>query len=123
MSTHIKKVLLIEDEEDLTQIVKDEFQLDNIEVVSVTSGKAGVATAKSQDFDLVITDIVLPEMDGLQVLKEIAQHNAKQQFIAISAHDHLLHKAKKTVKHVVCLQKPFTAEDLKQRLLRIKQII
>jgi len=67
-----KKILIIDDEEDLTFFVKANLELvGDYEVIIATSGKDGVAIASSQDVDLILLDIMMPKMDGFEVLEKI----------------------------------------------------
>ena len=67
-----KKVLIIDDEEDLTFFVKANLELaGNYEIIIATSGKEGIAIAASQDIDIILLDIMMPKMDGFEVLDKI----------------------------------------------------
>lgn len=66
------KVLIIDDEEDLVFFVKANLELaGDYEVITVTSGKEGVAIAASGDIDIILLDIMMPKMDGFQTLDKI----------------------------------------------------
>ena len=67
-----KKILIIDDEEDLIFFVKANLELiGDYEVIIATSGKEGAAIASSQDVDLILLDIMMPKMDGFEVLEKI----------------------------------------------------
>ena len=67
-----KKILIIDDEEDLTFFVKANLELaGNYEVITATSGKEGVAIAATSDIDIILLDIMMPKMDGFDVLDKI----------------------------------------------------
>lgn len=69
-----KKILIIDDEEDLIFFVKANLELiGDYEVIIATSGKEGVAIASSQDVDLILLDIMMPKMDGFEVLEKIKE--------------------------------------------------
>lgn len=69
-----KKILIIDDEEDLTFFVKANLELvGDYEVIIATSGKEGVAIASSQNVDLILLDIMMPKMDGFEVLEKIKE--------------------------------------------------
>ena len=65
------KVLMIEDDEELAEILSEYLQKFNIEVVSVPDPFLGLSELETQTFDLVILDLTLPGMDGLEVCEEI----------------------------------------------------
>lgn len=67
-----RKILIIDDEEDLTFFVKANLELvGDYEVITATNGKEGVAIAISRDIDIILLDIMMPRMDGFEVLDKI----------------------------------------------------
>lgn len=68
------KILLVEDDPFISEIYIKKLETSGFEVVNVTSGKAVLKEIKEQKFDLVLLDLVLPEMSGTEVLREI-RHN------------------------------------------------
>lgn len=66
-----KKILFVEDEPSLQRAVGDTLEKSGFDVARATDGQQALDMIKSQDFDLVILDIILPKIDGFEVLKEI----------------------------------------------------
>ncbi len=64
-----QKILLIEDEEALLDMYSLKFRQDKFEILAANRGKAGIALAKKAKPDLILLDLVMPEMDGYDVLK------------------------------------------------------
>ncbi len=64
----MKKILLIEDNESVRENTAEILELTGYEVVTAENGKEGVAKAQAEPFDLVICDIMMPELDGYGVL-------------------------------------------------------
>jgi CRP-like cAMP-binding protein len=64
----MKKILLIEDNEDVRENTAEMLELSNYEVITAENGKIGVALAKEHMPDLIICDIMMPELDGYGVL-------------------------------------------------------
>ncbi len=62
-----KKILLIDDEEDLVSILKDRLEAEGFEVVSAFNGEKGIELARSELPDLIILDILMPRMTGHEV--------------------------------------------------------
>ena len=69
------KVLMIEDDVELAEILSEYLQRFNIETVSVSDPFLGLSELETQPFDLVILDLTLPGMDGLEVCEEIRKKN------------------------------------------------
>ncbi|MCM1253023.1 MAG: response regulator transcription factor [Clostridium sp.] len=69
----MSKILIIEDEEAIADLEKDYLELSDFEVTIENTGDAGLARAMSEEFDLVILDLMLPGMDGFEVCKNIRE--------------------------------------------------
>lgn len=68
-------VLIIDDDEHICKILKDYFEYENFDVMTALSGKEGLEKIKSNPPDVIILDIMLPEMDGWEVCKELRPQN------------------------------------------------
>jgi DNA-binding response OmpR family regulator len=68
-----KKILIIEDDLSIAELEKDYLIINGFDVLFETSGIKGLLTAKSGRFDLVILDVMLPEIDGFVICKELRQ--------------------------------------------------
>ena len=69
----MSKILIFEDEEAIADLEKDYLELNDFEVVIENSGDTGLATALSEDFDLIILDLMLPGIDGFEICKRIRE--------------------------------------------------
>ena len=67
----MSRILIIEDEEAIAEIEKDYLELSDFEVVIEGNGEKGLKKALSEDFDLVLLDVMLPGKDGFEICKEI----------------------------------------------------
>lgn len=66
-----KKIILIEDDDLIRQLYADQLRAAGIEVSDFPNGKSGMDALRQQKFDLVLLDIMLPDINGLEILKEI----------------------------------------------------
>lgn len=66
-------ILIIEDETAIAELEKDYLELSNFEVTIESDGCEGAARALSEDFDLIILDLMLPNMDGFEICKLIRE--------------------------------------------------
>ncbi|MFA6533590.1 MAG: response regulator [Patescibacteria group bacterium] len=66
-----KTILIIEDEESILDMYRLRFERDGYRVLTATRGKAGIAIAKAEKPDLILLDVVMPEMDGFDVLRQL----------------------------------------------------
>ena len=67
-----KKILLIEDDTVVRENTAELLELSGYEVIAVANGKMGVTTAKNSLPNLIICDIMMPELDGYAVLEELS---------------------------------------------------
>ncbi|RNA61092.1 DNA-binding response regulator [Chryseobacterium nematophagum] len=81
----MKKIILIEDETSVVSFIKKGLQESGYEVSVAFDGLTGVQLIQANDFDLVILDIMLPEMNGLDVCKEIRKTNKHVPILFLTA--------------------------------------
>lgn len=77
-----ERILVVEDEEDILELVRYNLAREGYRVSGVTSGEKALKTIRSEPYDLMVLDLMLPGMDGLEVAKNI-KNNARTQHIAI----------------------------------------
>lgn len=65
-----QKILIVDDETDIVNMLRDYFELDGYEVLTAAGGKAAVSSAEKQP-DVILLDITMPDMDGIQVCSQI----------------------------------------------------
>ena len=84
----MKKILLIEDEEPirrvLIRILEEESK--DYEITECEDGKLGLITLDKEDFDLVLCDIKMPKMDGVEVLQKARDNGINVPFIMLTGH-------------------------------------
>ena len=69
----MSRILIIEDEEAIADLEKDYLELSGFEVEIRNRGDEGLQTAMSQEFDLIVLDLMLPGMDGFEICKKIRE--------------------------------------------------
>jgi CheY-like chemotaxis protein len=80
----MSRILVIDDDELLRRFVVALLERRNYSVQAVDSGEAGIELAAASDFDLVITDIVMPGTEGLETIKQIRRHKPGIKILAVS---------------------------------------
>ena len=71
----MSRLLLVDDDIELCEMLSEYLSLENFEVVSAHDGAAGVELALNGQFDLVVLDVMLPKLNGFEVLQRIRQHS------------------------------------------------
>ena len=122
MSTERKRsILLVEDEENLHEALKLNLELEDYDVTSAFDGAAALKAVEGEYFDLIIMDVMLPEMDGIAVTETIRLSNNEVPILILSAKnssaDRVLGLKKGADDY---LTKPFNLEEL---LLRVNKLI
>ncbi|MBQ9612092.1 MAG: response regulator transcription factor [Lachnospiraceae bacterium] len=69
----MSKILIVEDEESIADLEKDYLELSGFEVETASRGDTGLEKALSQEYDLIILDLMLPGMDGFEVCRRIRE--------------------------------------------------
>jgi len=81
----MKKILLIEDEKNIVQIVRDAFEDNDFFVSVATHGERGLDLALSEDFDLIVLDIMLPGIDGFEICEKIKKKKITTPIVMLTA--------------------------------------
>ena len=114
-------VLLVEDEENLHEALKMNLELEGYEVTSAYDGLQALKCLQNEYFDLVIMDVMLPEMDGITVTESIRLNNIEVPVLILSARNTSNDKVAGLKKGADdYLTKPFNLEEL---LLRVQKLI
>jgi two-component system, OmpR family, alkaline phosphatase synthesis response regulator PhoP len=79
------RILVVEDNEDLAFGLRNNLEIEGYEVVTAKDGKAGLATFGETHPDLVILDLMLPEMDGFRVLRTLRENGATTPVLVLTA--------------------------------------
>ena len=67
----LKKILIVEDERSIAELERDYLEINGYEVDIEYSGKMGLIKARDNNYDLIILDVMLPEIDGFEICKAI----------------------------------------------------
>jgi len=68
-----KKILIVEDEQDLREALADVLTQAGFQVLEATNGDEGLSTALTERPDLILLDVIMPIMDGQEMLKKLRQ--------------------------------------------------
>ena len=115
------RILLVEDEENIRDVVKLNLEMEDYEVVACDNGKDAIKNFHEQHFDLLILDVMLPEIDGFQICEQIRLTNMEVPIIFLTAKDTAIDRITGLKKGADdYLTKPFNLEEL---LLRVQNLI
>jgi two-component system alkaline phosphatase synthesis response regulator PhoP len=121
MGNNRPAILLVEDEQNLHEALKLNLELEGYEVTSAYDGSVALQQIGAAYFDLIIMDIMLPDIDGISITENIRVHNNEVPILMLSAKnaaaDRILGLKKGADDY---LTKPFNLEEL---LLRVAKLI
>ncbi|MEH6662557.1 MAG: response regulator [Parasphingorhabdus sp.] len=106
------RILLAEDEQAMREHLTRALEKANYEVVAVDRGTAAVPLLDEQKFDLLLTDIVMPEMDGIELAQHCAAVCPETQVMFITGFSGVTLRAGQSVPKAKILSKPFHLRDL-----------
>jgi DNA-binding response OmpR family regulator len=115
----MKQILLIEDEKNLAMFIEMELQHESFAVTKAFDGRTGLDLALSEDWDLILLDIMLPGLNGIEVCRRIRTAK-KTPIIMLTARDSVVDKVSGLDSGADdYIPKPFAIEEL---LARIRSI-
>jgi len=116
------KLLLIDDEPDILRVLSMSLKADGYDVVSAQNGPAGIAAFEKEKPDIVITDVKMPGMDGIEVLKKVKELSVDTEVIIITGHGDI-ENAIEALKHGASdfINKPVRDEALAIALKRARE--
>ena len=110
------KILIVEDEEKIARFIELELVHEGYEVVKVNSGREGLEIAEKGEVDLVLLDVMLPQLNGLEVLRRLRKSSDKP-VIMLTARDAVMDKVSGLDAGADdYITKPFAIEELLARI-------
>ena len=116
-------ILVVEDEPSLRRLFQDLLVREGHEVTTAANGADALGFLETTSFDVVITDLIMPEMEGLSLLRELRKRKSPTKIIAMSgggrgsAVDYL--EMAKMLGATTTLAKPFTPRQLIDEVARV----
>ncbi len=110
------RILVVDDENEMRRMLRQMLEFEGFEVVEASDGKIAERLCHEQLFDLIITDLIMPEKEGIELIMGIRQEFPDMRFIAISGGGRLMAgeylPIAKDLGAASTLEKPFKREDL-----------
>ena len=114
------KILLVEDDQNFGDVLRSYLEMHEYDVTLATDGEEGLKAFKKGEFDLTITDVMMPKKDGFSLARDIREENKEMPIIFLTA---------KTLKEDVLegfkigaddyITKPFNSEELLYRVMAV----
>ncbi len=110
------KVLIVDDEPVIRSLLSDVLREEGLDVVAAKGGEEGIEKARNDCFDLVFTDIHMPDIDGIEVLKAVKKLERPVQVVLMDSYPDSLVEKGLSLGAYGCLHKPFELESLRSIL-------
>lgn len=88
----MEKILIVEDDEKIARVLQLELEFAEYDVTLTYTGKQGIQAFQDNSFDLILLDVMLPELNGLEVLRRIRTKDNSIKVIMLTARDALMDK-------------------------------
>ncbi len=112
----MKKILLIEDNREISENIKEYLELEDYQVVQAFDGEAGIERATREEYDIILLDLMLPGVDGITIANKAKQKN-NTPIIMITARESIEHRLEWFDSGAVdYLVKPFDLRELHARV-------
>ena len=113
------KVLIIDDDEELCELVSEYLTVEGFEIESVNDGESGLKAALSGDYELAILDVMLPKMNGFDVLRNLREQSKLPVIMLTARGDDMERIVGLEIGADDYLPKPFNPRELAARLRAI----
>ena len=111
------KILIVEDDEKIARVIQLELEFEEYEVVIAYTGKEALERYESDTFDLILLDVMIPELNGLEVLRRVRQKDENTRIIMLTARDAVMDKVSGLDSGANdYMTKPFEIEELLARI-------
>ena len=106
------RILLAEDEQAMREYLARALERSGYDVVAVDRGTEAAPLLEHQHFDLLLTDIVMPEMDGIELARHCGKVSPRTEVMFITGFSGVALRAGQSVPQAKVLSKPFHLKDL-----------
>ncbi|MEO0107616.1 MAG: response regulator [candidate division WOR-3 bacterium] len=116
------RVLIVDDNRDFAESLRDILQFRDFDVTIANDGRRAVSLAEQESFDIVLLDLVMPGMDGVDVLERIHGRRPETRFVIMTAYSNseLADRARQAPVAAV-FRKPLPIDDVARLLDRFRE--
>lgn len=124
-SAVMEKILIVEDDDKIARVIQLELEYEGYEVAIAYTGKEALEKYGTESFDMILLDVMIPELNGLEVLRRIRQKDNEIRIIMLTARDAVMDKVSGLDSGANdYVTKPFEIEELLARIrAQLKQRI
>lgn len=113
----MSRILIVEDDEKIARVIQLELEFEEYEVEIAYTGKEALERYEVASFDLILLDVMIPELNGLEVLRRVRQKDEDTRIIMLTARDAVMDKVSGLDSGANdYMTKPFEIEELLARI-------
>lgn len=114
-----KKVLIVDDQYGIRLLLKEVFAKDNIQIYQASNGKQALEVIQHEQPDLILLDMKMPGMDGIELLRRLRRLNTRAKVIMMTAYGELdMVEEASELGASAHFTKPFDIEELRSEVMR-----
>jgi DNA-binding NtrC family response regulator len=112
---NVKKLLIVDDEPEILAVLKDQLEEDGMDIQTASAGKQALELCERESFDAILSDLNMPQMDGLKFLKNLRDRGNQTPFVVLTGYADK-DKAVQALKLGAFdfLEKPWSSEQLEE---------
>ena len=127
MSQDTKKILIIEDNESYLTIISQKLSIEKYEVITAQDGQEGIQKVTDNQPDIVLIDLLLPKMNGIEVIEKIRENNAGRTLpliilTNINPDDEILQKITENKPAYYLIKPEVTLDDIAEKIKNVLQV-
>jgi CheY-like chemotaxis protein len=116
------RILVADDEAIIRHLLTDVLKDDQHQVVAVEDGKEAVEKVKESNFDLIISDVHMPRLNGLETIKIIRGMDKKIYVVMMDSFPDLLSELAQEEGAITCIHKPFDLKEIREIMQKIEAL-
>lgn len=118
----VRKILIVDDNSASREILISALNIENVEFIEANNGKQALEKIEEHDFDIIISDEVMPRMSGIDLIGECVKLGLKCPFILTTGLSALELKIPKDLEpKITIFEKPFEPENLAQKIEELSE--
>lgn len=115
------KILVVDDEPELRDVLRDAFEFEGHEASAAEGGRTALELLQKQHFDLVLSDIRMPDGDGLELLRNLRALGIQTPVLLMTGFTHVNEAEAIAMGAVRMIMKPFDLDDVIQTISEIEK--
>ena len=119
-----EKIMIVDDHEEIREVIQVLLSNEGYQIIEAQNGKEALLVLEKESFDLIITDIRMPIVDGLELLENIRKRGDKTFLVLASTYSEFEY-AKRGLQNgaIDYIIKPITEENLKELFIRVEKLL